>query len=194
MPNWCQNEVDITGDEATIKKIADIIEARGQFLMNDFVPMPQHLEGTTSPDGSDNFQEALNSNREISYTNWYDWRLAHWGTKWDLDENTQHNISETEIGLGFDTAWSPNCDFWELFTEKYPTLTVEHKYLEDGMEFIGEATYKQGQMDGFHTNITDDMYVKVGVILDDEGNFDWNADQDYNLWDLFPLRKEQELV
>lgn len=198
MPNWCQNEVEITGDEATIKQVADIINANpdGLFQMNDFVPMPERLEETTSPDGSDNFMEALNSNREIEYTNWYDWRLAHWGTKWDLDENTQHNISDTEISLGFDTAWSPNCDFWELFSQRYPSLSIEHKYIEDGMSFIGESNYKAGEIDNYHSQITDEMYIKAGAILGEDGEIDWDNEdnQSLNLWDVFPLQAQEELV
>lgn len=196
MPNWCQNEVEITGDEATIKQVADIINANEEqlFQMNDFVPMPQHLDGTTSPDGSDNFQEALNGNRSIDYTNWYDWRLANWGTKWDLDENTQHDISDGRISLGFDTAWSPNDEFWVMFSQRYPSLVIKHNYLEEGMCFIGEATYTAGEeVYNHHSEITDKMYIKAGAIVGEDGEIDWDNEdnQCLNLWDVFPLEAQE---
>lgn len=179
MPNWCMNEITIKGDEATIKEIATIIEANpdGLFQMNDFVPMPEELRDTTAPQDS---------------PNWYDWSISNWGTKWDLSENTQHTIDSNAISISFDTAWSPNCEFWATFSEKYPTLTIEHRYYEDGMSFIGEAYYEAGNTDDYCQDLTPEMYVKAGAVLDEDGEVDWD-NSDIDLFTLFPL-SELELV
>jgi hypothetical protein len=173
MPNWCTNEVDIIGNPETIKDITEIVKSNPQkiFQMNDFVPMPKELEGTQSPGDE---------------PNWYDWRISNWGTKWDLGEETQPVFEPTRIGLGFDTAWSPNCDFWTTFSENYPSLRISHKYYEEGMGFIGQAFYEGGAMFDNCQDITEEMLVRAGGVLDKNGDIDWDK-SDINLFEIFPL-------
>jgi hypothetical protein len=175
MPNWCTNEIDISGDEATIKQITEIINANefGIFQMNDFIPMPEELRNTTAPQDK---------------PNWYDWANSNWGTKWDLDEETSVVSEDRRIGLGFNTAWSPNCSFWVAFSEKYPTVQIEHKYYEEGMSFIGEAFYEDGNFEDNCQDITPKIWEKCGAVLDEEGEVDWDL-SDVNLFDAFPLGK-----
>ena len=175
MPNWCTNEVDIVGDRETIQQVVETVKNKdagaGIFQMNDFVPMPNELEGTTAPQDT---------------PNWYNWRVSNWGTKWDLDEETQMIVEEKSIGLGFNTAWSPNCEFWTAFSEKYPTLEIHHRYYEEGMSFIGEAFYKDGNCEDNCEDITNEIWERAGAVLDDEGEVDWD-NSDVNLFSVFPL-------
>lgn len=175
MPNWCSNEVDITGDESTIIEIAEVMKtnSNGYFMMNDFIPMPEDLRDTTAPQDS---------------PNWYDWANSNWGTKWDLDEETTVYVGEKSIGLGFSTAWSPNCDFWVAFSEKYPTVKISHKYYEEGVGFIGEAYYENGMFDDNCQDITSSMWERAGAVLDENGDVDWDL-SDVNLFEAFPLGK-----
>jgi hypothetical protein len=173
MPNWCTNEVDILGSREVIAEIAEIVKAnpQGIFQMNDFIPMPEELRETTAPRDK---------------PNWYDWSISNWGTKWDLGDETQMTLEAEKIGLGFDTAWSPNCDFWTAFSEKYPSLRISHKYYEEGMCFIGEAFYEGGAFFDNCQDLTTEMYVKAGAVLDEEGYVDWDQ-SDINIFDIFPL-------
>ena len=54
MPNWCDNQITITGDKSVIDKIEKIVkeEKDDQGLLNFFHPMPKELDGTTSPSSS----------------------------------------------------------------------------------------------------------------------------------------------
>jgi hypothetical protein len=173
MPNWCSNEVEIIGEPEVIAQIAEIVKTKsnGIFQMNDFVPMPEELRDTTAPQDK---------------PNWYDWSVSNWGTKWDLDEETTFYVNEKSIGLGFNTAWSPNCAFWNAFSEKYPTVQIEHKYYEEGMGFIGEASYENGNFDDHCQDITSELWVKAGAVLDEDGDVDWDK-SDVCLFDVFPL-------
>lgn len=175
MPNWCTNDVDIVGDPETIKQVVDVVKNKdngsGIFQMNDFVPMPQELEETTAPQDE---------------PNWYNWRISNWGTKWELDEETQMEIEEKSIGLGYNTAWSPNCDFWTTFSRKYPTLKIYHRYYEEGMSFIGEAFYENGSFEDNCQDITNRMWERAGAVLDENGDVDWDR-SDVNLFNAFPL-------
>jgi hypothetical protein len=173
MPNWCSNEVDIIGDEAVIKEITEIIKANPDeiFQMNDFIPMPEELRDTTAPQDS---------------PNWYDWANSNWGTKWDLGEEARPGFHENIIGIGFDTAWSPNCAFWVAFSEKYPTVKISHKYYEEGMCFIGEASYENGNFEDNCQDITPQMWERAGAVLDEDGEIDWDK-SDVDLFEAFPL-------
>lgn len=179
MPNWCSNEISISGSQEVIAEILAIVEKNPDgFEMNDFVPMPQELRETSAPSDK---------------PNWYDWSISNWGTKWDMrDVYMSVHPSNTSISISYNTAWSPNCDFWTSFSELYPTTTTTHYYLEEGMCFIGETEYKNGFADDYCVEISTEMYKEAGAILDDEGNVDWDQSADFNLFDVFPLRKERE--
>jgi hypothetical protein len=87
MPNWCSNEVIITGSPKVLTKIDDIISKNENgFEMNDFVPMPKHLVDTTSNGTTDKFVNALAGDTDVEYDNWYDWSIANWGTKCDVSD------------------------------------------------------------------------------------------------------------
>lgn len=189
MPNWCSNEVSISGKPEVIKQIAEIIQKNPNgFEMNDFVPMPEHLRDTTSGAGSDKFMSALEGDTSIEYDNWYDWSLANWGTKWDAcDVYYSVHPSGSFISISYNTAWSPNNSFWTKFSELYP-VSIEHRYLEEGMCFIGETEYQDGNEDDYCVEISDEMYREAGAVFDSEGYVDWDK-SDFNLFDVFPLRK-----
>lgn len=44
----------------------------------------------------------------FGFKDWYDWRIANWGTKWNVEKNVDiDNLSDNNITLWFSTAWSP---------------------------------------------------------------------------------------
>jgi hypothetical protein len=170
MPNWCDNEVVITADDPKVlQKIMEIAPGEEtKFSMENFVPTP------------DEFPESQSSR------DWYDWRVNNWGTKWDLGEVYINQLGES-ISLGYSTAWSPNVNFWAEFSKLYP-VKISHRYFEEGMCFIGEAEIENGKIDDFCVEIDERVYKAAGAILDADGNVDWEIDQEYNLYDVFPLR------
>ena len=85
MPNWCDNQVTITGPNSVIDKIEKIVrqeEDESMGLLNFMYPMPKELEDTTSPSSSVKKPQPMVD----GYDNWYDWRCDNWGTKWDVNE------------------------------------------------------------------------------------------------------------
>lgn len=50
MPNWCQNQLDVTGPEEVLRAFKDLAQGEGGALsLQKLIPMPKELEGTTSP-------------------------------------------------------------------------------------------------------------------------------------------------
>ena len=60
--------------------------------------------------------EQMASNlKEYGYADWYDWRLSHWGTKWDAMEVW---IDEKTHSIIFQTAWSAPMSIIEKIAKK----------------------------------------------------------------------------
>lgn len=125
MPNWCVNNVYI---ETTPEEIAAIVEAiqsdddRG--LLHYLRPEPEHVENDTSG----------------VMPNWYNWRVANWGTKWEVQaEITSHSVEGGWINLSFESAWSPPVEALDYWASQSTHRQFNIRYIEWGMAFCGEA-------------------------------------------------------
>lgn len=121
MPNWCSNEITISGEEAELALLAQQLQANEETIMERLVPQPEGLA-----DGA-----------------WYQWCLDNWGTKWDMCE-LAGDYDVGYISLVYETAWAPNVPFWETISAQYPGLHMVHHYKETGMCYMGVATYQEG--------------------------------------------------
>ena len=156
MPNWCYNTVRISGHgNYKVEKLMEAVkgklveqdgkEYQAPFSFNSIVPMPEDIRDTTSPTriSETNTQEQVDALQEkYGVTNWYDWAIKNWGTKWDLNafhDDTQVNYHEdaNEVTYRFDTAWSPPQLVHEALVEQYPAVNISWHYDEPDMEFSG---------------------------------------------------------
>jgi hypothetical protein len=142
MPNWCLNNVAIKGPISKISAIWKVIKGadNDNGFLNQLVPMP------------DNEKE-----------NWYDWRRANWGTKWDIDASELDYNEDNENGTAtiigpFESAWSPPIQAYDTFLKENEDCTIRADYLEEAMDFGG--IYNNGE-DMYADNIYEN---KMGVI------------------------------
>ena len=117
MPNWCDNQVSITGPNSVINKIEKIVneEKDTEGLLQFMYPMPQELKDTTA-DGSDN-KEMI---KKYGHSDWYGWATDNWGTKWDINEfygvdRQEISDDESTISFAFQSAWAPPTGAYENF-------------------------------------------------------------------------------
>jgi hypothetical protein len=120
MPNWCSNLVTIHAKPDVIKRIKNALER--EELFNEFFPMPKELENTSAPRDT---------------PNWYDWRKANWGVKWDVCAPAVIEESETHITFYFDTAWMPATTFYGRLIESGEVEELAASYFEPGNCFAG---------------------------------------------------------
>jgi hypothetical protein len=123
MPNWCNNDIRIYGDEKTIKAITNVIKSLGpeDRLFQSLIGLPDNM---SKPD------------YEIK---WYDTNLNWFGTKWDVDVNTDcFDFGDDEISFFCETAWSPPIQFLENLCKMYK-LNAYVFYSEGGVGFSGET-------------------------------------------------------
>ena len=135
MPNWCENELYINADkEEDMKELKSLLDETLEIskdnncaigLLNAIIEMPKALEDTKK--GSDGDAE-----------NWYDWRVANWGTKWDV-ECYETTMEEKYMSFKFDSAYAPPTRWLEVVAQLFPKLSFTLKYDEPGMGFMGVA-------------------------------------------------------
>ena len=141
MPNWCNNNLTLQHeDPAMIKRAADALE-RGEFL-EEFIPVPEQLKIVAGSVGDPVEQAKLEADtkrnqEELGYSNWYDFQVNEWGTKWDVGGDSQTDIHPDGKMLHtyFDSAWSPPVAAYEKLTAM--GFTVGAMYYEGGMAYAG---------------------------------------------------------
>jgi len=145
MPNWCNNQVEISGPKKVIDQIQKIVDENhikddndpnipeDQGLLDWMCPMPKELR-TTQADGT----ERKDLLEKYGHSDWYGWANDNWGTKWDIHEFygfTRKN--ESTIEFGFDTAWAPALTAFETWLAKNDDCSVKCTYYEPGCDFAG---------------------------------------------------------
>ena len=141
MPNWCNNTLTLTHeDPAMILRAKEALD-RGEFLQ-EFIPVPQDLKDTVSGSMGEDHREAheaqQKANREKhGYSNWYDFCVGEWGTKWDVGGDGQTDIHPDGkmLHTTFDSAWSPPVNAYVKLEEL--GFGVNAMYYEGGMAYAG---------------------------------------------------------
>jgi hypothetical protein len=145
MPNWCSNDLTITTKtpKQFVKLIQGITNDSDQpFDFNRIIPTPQELLDSSSPNRT-NPQEMKD---KYGYEDWYNFRCARWGTKWNACDVEMRIESPTEVSISFNTAWSPPMPVIEAIAQKYPFADITLSFYEEGMGFAGEVVYSKGQL------------------------------------------------
>jgi hypothetical protein len=175
MPNWCNNTIVIEGPAEKIRALwaaaTTISEELG--LLNALNPMPAELADTVA-DGSEG-------------VNWYNWRVANWGTKWEVDmEGLQ--LLDVEDGRarieGYaDSAWGPPLEAFQAYANANDDVNMELKYFEPGMSFMGVWDTEGGDAYfddvGDMLEITEEEDAVVYELLEHFDVWSWyDADED----------------
>ena len=130
MPNWCNNNITISGDEGTIRTLTAVLkslktddEEQSSDVFKALIGLPQHMS-----DGD--YKEK-----------WYDTNIGWFGTKWDIsyDEHA-FTFTKDEISFFCETAWSPPIPFLQNLCEMYK-VNANLFYSEGGVGFSGETTF-----------------------------------------------------
>ena len=214
MPNWCDNQVTITGPNSVIDKIEKIVNDESNNaengLLQFFHPMPKALKDTVAgplPKTKKEKLEKARLNVEYGASNWYDWRCTNWGTKWELCEfygvDRQHlndSLDESTISFGFSSAWAPPIHAYEQFLADNENCSLKAYYYEGGCDFMG--VWEDGVDDCYAPGdykSTDDFWQDgIGSTLDDMFNItesmaEWEAEQEAEKEDVHEYVKGNKI-
>ena len=174
MPNWCNNNIEITGPAKTINAVWTAAQVEDSGLLNAMVPMPVELKDTVKGSNGD-------------AVNWYDWAVTNWGTKWDvslegLEFWDNENLTATITGY-FDSAWAPPIEAYNRFLEANPDFTITGSYYEMGCDFAG--FYDNGDDEHLENlrdeyDLPEDQQSDLFKRLDEE----YALSEQYDEWDL----------
>ena len=118
MPNWCSNSLTLKHDKEKI----DLLEKQLR--------------------ESDVFFQHLRPRPADQDTNWYEWNVENWGTKWDVNtdgmEFEDHGDGTATLHGFFDSAWAPPIAAFEQLAQDWDSCYIELTYFEPGMAFCGE--------------------------------------------------------
>jgi hypothetical protein len=123
MPNWCRNELIVSGEPEDLTKFREMNERDGELTFEALLPNPPELL------------------KEDADEEWYLWRLSHWGTKWDANAFGDTKIVPAEgderLIYTFQTAWSPPLSWVQSEARTFPTLKIDCGFYEPAMEVAG---------------------------------------------------------
>jgi hypothetical protein len=140
MPNWCSNYLTVTGP---------------------FIELQQFVQTAAQPACQlyDRKENVLSAERlypmplKLRSQTWYDWQMAHWGTKWgpcDAEINeTFTRLASTnsfKISYTYETAWSPVNELFKRVSARFPHLRFNITYGEPNEGYKGEFACKNGKV------------------------------------------------
>ena len=119
MPNWVLNRITTKKEHlAELKKISKTGIARY------YKPMPEELKNTRAPQKitKENTQEDIDQIiMKYGVSDWYDWAVSNWGTKWGCCENEIENDE-----YWYKTAWAPlSLDLRKMLSKDIPEFLAK---------------------------------------------------------------------
>ena len=203
MPNWCDNQITITGPNSVIDKIEKIVKEESNNaengLLQFFHPMPKELLETEAGPTAKTKKEKLKRAKllkEHGAINWYDWRCENWSTKWEVSEFYGVDRQDDSISFGFSSAWAPPINAYEKFLENNSDCFIRAYYYEGGCDFMG--LWEDGIDDCYAPSdykSTDDFWQDgIGSTLDDVFNItesmaEYEAEQEAEKEDVHEYTK-----
>ena len=200
MPNWCNNNIIIKGPKNKLKDLESA--AREGTFCNHLSPMPKVLEDTEA-----NGSKRPKIRKLTGANDWYDWRVANWGTKWDIDaydgsiKTSQELLGKdngnAELSFGFDSAWAPPLNAIADYLEKNEDVSMKLWYYEPGCDFGG--VWEDFNDDCWELSTTPDSFFEQddqGKEFDDyfnimEGREEFREDPDNDPEEIAKWKKEQ---
>jgi len=165
MPNWCSTALVVEGNKKDLDKFKNTLSVNASepvFQFSQIFPMPKDLStiltGFTHIDGKrvkcwrniDGKQVCVSDmelkelKKKYGNSNWYDWAIDNWGTKWDVCDSKIITETKTKIQINFRTAWSPPTAWADKASCMFPDLSFKLAYSECVASFYGSTTFMNG--------------------------------------------------
>lgn len=106
---------------------------------------------------------------ETGYSDWYDWSVAKWGTKWNSYGYEERTRSPGEFSFRFDTAWSFPEPVFMTLTDMFPTLEFDVVCFDEGHCFAGKGKFTSSMFRCSRALVTPELYRQVyGVEMESD--------------------------
>lgn len=171
MPNHITNILWINGTPSQVEEVRAAISGTGgdeggrvyPIDFNRLIPMPPELDIKAGLEASvamheagmergfdpghrngfedDIYEKCRENIRRHGHPTWYEWHIAHWGTKW-----CAYDQKEIEPNIiQFDTAWSCPIPVLEHISRAFPEVEIVVEYADEDIGHnCGRLTFKNG--------------------------------------------------
>ena len=146
MPNWCENDLYITGPKKRVQEALELIGAtreKPEFDFNSLIPYPKRFK---------DLDDLAAAAREKDPKDWsvkdgfnqggYEWCIANWGTKW-----SSNGFKKVGRHWTFDTAWAPPIPVVKALIRQFQDLNFKLNFFECGCAFKGGLEYVAADRD-----------------------------------------------
>lgn len=148
-----------------------------------------------SNEGRSYFTEAENvlyNMLHYGVTNWYDWSINNWGSKWNASST---DVDKLERSIYWETAWSPTVEIAQNMS-KVCTEPVYYQYAEEQFtEYVGEFIFHKGDVIKQSENPGGlEQYLLAAELIDPEQNetrYDPKSRQTIFTWDMDPEKMKR---
>lgn len=128
MPNWCYNNITISGEPNRLERLKSAIT----IIKNSNEDVKNRLfESLIGLPPNTNMEEYKNQG-------WFNTNVDWFGTKWDVGFEFVQEMTDTYIYMSGDTAWSPPINFCIELSKLYK-VDIEMYYEEPGSDFCGKT-------------------------------------------------------
>ena len=159
MPNYCTNNLTVTGDAKEIKRFHEAItagelQAHENFrILDNLFPTPKELKDTIKGYYGEGTEEQIKQEemnkanlKKFGSPDWYEWNCKNYGSKWSDFDGVFGQVSDNEINATFMSAWSPIGEGIRNVSKQFPTLDFILSYDEGGMAFCGGYAFRNGEI------------------------------------------------
>lgn len=87
---------------------------------------------------------AIDNQTRYGFKDWYDWSIAHWGTKWNGYDGRIDQEEDGLLKISFCTAWSPPTPVYVKIAETHPDVSFTVKAIDEGWNFACILTAEEG--------------------------------------------------
>lgn len=121
------------------KKVLDILRQRSRTGMTMEQLLDQMEKGQeTSPELG---KKAYENYKRYGFTDWYDWCVHYWGTKWNAV-----SVESGEDYLQFETAWSAPIPVITALAQRFPDIGFTHIWADEDIgQNCGQVQYADGK-------------------------------------------------
>jgi hypothetical protein len=219
MPNDCTNSFtisDITHDQwrdlAATFQDGDVDEQQG--FLTTFYPEPDYSitpVAKTNPEihahsakNEEERKQILRNEPTIREDSWRDWRVQHWGTKWDVYDccnDFEQEVASDEFSVVFCTAWTPpKEECLAVISQRFPGSLLINYYEESGEDFCGVTVAKDGVARNQYETLSDYRETFVRQQFPDldarleEADLDLDEDLDEFFWGNCDLSEFSDFI
>lgn len=117
-----------------------------ELMTPETIDVEAERHNMSTPDFLELGKKYLDNQLNFGAPTWYDWSIANWGTKWNVQEGIHMDEEDPRI-MNFDTAWSAPLPIIEALSKRFPNVEITIQWADEDIgNNVGQQTYLDGEV------------------------------------------------